>query len=60
MNTDGIKLFETKETEVETLIQTIRIYIQDIGPVFGIEKYFMLIKKNAKEDSTEGIEQSNL
>ena len=31
-----IKLFSTNEKELETLMQTIRIYTQDIGMEFGI------------------------
>ena len=35
---DAIKLFVKNEKELETLIQTMRIYIQDIGTVFGVEQ----------------------
>ena len=34
---DNIKLFENNEKELGTLIQTIRIYSQDLGMEFGIE-----------------------
>ena len=43
---DNIKVFAKNEKELETLIQTIRIYIQDIGMEFGIEKGSMLIMKS--------------
>ena len=33
-----IKLFAKKKKELETLIQTVIIYSQDIGMEFGIEK----------------------
>ena len=36
-----IKLFAKNEKHLETLIQTVRIYSQDIGMEFGIEKYAM-------------------
>ena len=38
MYTEGIKLFTNNETELDTLIQTIRMYNGDIGMEFGLEK----------------------
>ena len=38
MDMDDIKLFAKTEKELETLIQTVRIYSQYIGMEFGIEK----------------------
>ena len=35
---DDIKIFTQYEKELDTLIQTIRIYSQDIGMEFYIEK----------------------
>ena len=40
------KLFDKNEKELEALIQTVRIYNQDIGMVFAIEKYAMRIMKS--------------
>ena len=40
-------------------IHTIRIYSQDIGMEFGIEKYAMLVMKSGKRHLTDGIEQPN-
>ena len=37
MYMDDIKLFAKNEKELETLIQTMRIYSEDIGMEFGIE-----------------------
>ena len=37
MYMDDIKLFAKDETELETMIQIIRIYSQDIGMEFGIK-----------------------
>ena len=42
MYMDDIKLLTKNEKELETLIQTNRIYSQDIGMEFGIEKCAML------------------
>ena len=43
MYMDDIKLFAKNEKEFETLIQTERIYSQDIGMEFGVGKCAMLI-----------------
>ena len=37
MYMDDIKLFATNETELQTQIQTVMIYSQDIGMELGIE-----------------------
>ena len=41
--------------ELETLIQTIRIYSQYIRMKFGIEKCTMLIMKSGKRQTMKGI-----
>ena len=51
----GIKLFAKNEKELETQIQTVRIYSQDIGMEFGIERCIMLLMKNGKRYKTEGV-----
>ena len=56
---DGIKLFAKNEKELETLIQTIRIYSLDIGMEFGIEIWAMLIMKSGKRKTMEGIKLPN-
>ena len=38
-----IKLFDKNENKFETLIQSVRIYIDDIGMGFGIGKCVILI-----------------
>ena len=48
MYMDDIKLFAKNEKELETQIQTVRIYSQDIGMEFGIQKCAMLVMKNGK------------
>ena len=59
MYIDDIKLFAKNEKELETLIQTIRIYNQDIGMEFGIEKCVMLIMRSRRRKIMEGIELPN-
>ena len=56
MYMDDIKLFAQKEKELETRIQAVIIYSQDIGMEFGIEKFAMLIMKSRNQQKTERIE----
>ena len=59
MYTDDIKLLAKNEKEMEALIHAVRIYIQDIGMEFGIEKCAMLVMKSGKRHLTYGIELPN-
>ena len=59
MYMDDIKLFAKNEKELETLIHAVRIYSQDIGMEFGIEKCAMLVMKNSKRHMTDGMELPN-
>ena len=59
MYIDDIKLFAPNEKELETLIQTVRIYSQDIRIEFRIEKFAMLEMKSGKWHMKEGVEQPN-
>ena len=60
MYMDDIKLVAKKnEKEQETLIHAVRIYSQDIGMEFGIEKCEMLVMKSGKRHLTDGMEQPN-
>ena len=45
---NDIKVFVKNEKELETLIQTIRIYNQDIGIEFGAEIFAKLIMNSGK------------
>ena len=53
------KLFAKNEKELETLIHAVRIYSQDRGMEFGIEKCSMLVKKNGKRHMTDRMELPN-
>ena len=59
MYRDDIKLFEKNLKELETLINTIRIYSQDIGMECSIEKCALLVMKSGKRHLTDGIELPN-
>ena len=45
--------------KLETLINTVRIYSQDIGMEFCIEKCSMLVIKSGKRHLTDGMELPN-
>ena len=57
MYKDDIKQFAKIEKELETLIHTVKIYSQDIGMEFGIEKCTMLQTKSSKQLLTDGMER---
>ena len=59
MYMDDVKLFAKNEKGLETLIHAVRIYSQDIGMEFGIEKCAMLVMKRGKRHMTDGMEQPN-
>ena len=56
MYMDDFKMFAKNGKELNTLIQTIRTYSQDIEMEFGKEKCATLIMKSGKRGITEGIE----
>ena len=59
MYMDDIKLFAKNENELETLIYAVRIYSQDIGMEFGIEKCAMRVMKSGKRHLMDGMERPN-
>ena len=59
MYMDDIKLFVRNEKELETLIHAVRIYSQDIGMEFSIEKCAMVIMKSGKWYLMDGMELPN-
>ena len=59
MYMDDIKLFAKNDKELETRINTVRIYSRDIGMKFDIEKCSMLVMKSGKQQLTDGMELPN-
>ena len=53
------KLFAKNEKELETLIEAVGIFSQDIRKEFGIGKCAMLIMRSGKRQMMEGIELPN-
>ena len=50
-----IKLYGKNEREIELLVQTVRIYSEDIAIEFGIQKCACIILKRGKTTSFDGI-----
>ena len=59
MYMDATKLLAKNEKELETLIHAVRIYSQDTGMEFSIEKCAVFLMKNGKRHITDGMEQPN-
>ena len=49
---DNIKLFAKNEKELEALIQTVRIYSQNIGMEFGVELPNQVVIRTLREKET--------
>ena len=47
------------EKRLDSLVKTIRVFSEDIGMEFGIEKYAMLVMKRGKIVKSVGIELPN-
>ena len=55
MYMESNKPFVKNEKELETLIENVIIYSQNIGMEFGIEKCTILLMKSGKRHMTEGV-----
>ena len=53
---DDLKLYSRNEEELDSIVQTIRIFRKDIGMEFGIEKCAMLVIEKEKIVKLVGIE----
>ena len=54
--TDDLKLYSQSEKGLDSLIQTVHVFSEDIGMEFGIEKYAMLVMEKGKIVKSVGIE----
>ena len=52
---DDLKLYGKNERQVDTLVHTVRVFSEDIGMQFGINKCAVLIMKKGKMTKCEGI-----
>uniref|UniRef100_A0A7N8XHF5 Reverse transcriptase domain-containing protein n=1 Tax=Mastacembelus armatus TaxID=205130 RepID=A0A7N8XHF5_9TELE len=53
---DDIKLYARTERDIDSLIHTTRIYSNDIGMSFGLDKCGRMITKRGRVVRTEGVE----
>ena len=53
---DDLKLFAKNEKGLDSLVQTVRVFSEDIGMEFGIDKCAMLVLKRGKFERSEGIQ----
>ena len=53
---DDLKLYSRNEKELNSLVQTIHVFSEDIGMEFGIEKYTMLVIEKGKIVKSVGME----
>ena len=47
---DDLKLFAKSENQIDSLVQTVHIFSEDIGMQFGIKKSIVLITVRGKSD----------
>ena len=52
---DDFKLYAKTEEELDSLVQTVRVFSEDIGMKFSIEKCSMLVIKRGKKVKSDGI-----
>ena len=53
---EDLKLYAKNERELDSLIQTVKIFSDDVGIVFSMDKCAMLVLKKRKMVQKEGIE----
>ena len=56
---DDLKLYVSNEKSIESLIQTVRVFSNDIGMEFGVEKCAVLTMKKGKMANSDGIALPN-
>ena len=56
---DDLKLYSRSEKGLDSLVQTVRVFSEDIGIEFGIEKCATLVTENRKIVKSVGIELPN-
>ena len=53
---DDLKLYSQNEEGLDSLVQTVRVFSEDIGIEFGVEKCVMLVMDKGKIVKSVGIE----
>ena len=52
---DDLRLFAKNKNQIDSLVQTVRIFSEDIGMQFGIKKCGVLIMERGNVTRTDGI-----
>ena len=52
---DDLKLFAKSKSQIDSLVQTVHIFSEDIGMQFGIKECGVLISERGKVIRTDGI-----
>ena len=52
---DDLKLFAKSKNQIDSLVQTVHIFSEDIGMQFGMKKCGLLIMEKGKVIRTDGI-----
>ena len=52
---DDLKLYAKNEQQLDSLVQTVRTFSEDIGMQFGIDKCALIVLKRGKRTVCEGI-----
>jgi hypothetical protein len=53
---DNFKLYGKKEREIDSLINTVRIFSDDISMKFGLEKFARLVVERGKVEQRDGLQ----
>ena len=53
---DDLKLYSQSEEGLDSLVQTVCAFSEDIGMEFGIDKYVMLVMEKRKIVKSVGVE----
>ena len=53
---DDLKLYSQSEEGLDSLVQTVCAFNEDIGMEFGIDKYVMLVMEKRKIVKSVGVE----
>ena len=56
---DDLKLYASNAKSLESLIQTVHVFSNDIGMEFGVEKCAVLTMKKGKMANSDGIALPN-
>ena len=52
---DDLKFFTKNEKELESLVETVRIFDDDIGMKFSLDKFVMMMARRGNRVHSEGI-----